>query len=81
MKHRNRRNDKYYCITGIQQLENDCQKINIRMKKLEDAGLCQVRGMVSMLIEAKNIRRKAQKNGWRTILETTVADSAKEIAR
>lgn len=34
-----------------------------------------------MLIEAKNIRRKAQKNDWRTILETMVADSAKEIAR
>ena len=81
LKHRNRINDKYYCTTGTQQLENDCQKINIRMKELEDAVLCQVRGMVDMLIEAKNIRRKAQKNDRRTVLETTVADSAKEIAR
>jgi len=81
LKHRNRINDKYYCITGTQQLGNDCRKINIRMKELEDAVLCQVRGMATMLIEAKNIRRKAQKNDRRTILETTVTDSAKEMTR
>ncbi|MCM1561816.1 MAG: recombinase family protein [Butyrivibrio sp.] len=81
LKHRSRTNDKYYCRTGTQQLENDCQRINIRMKELEDAVLCQVRGMAAMLIEAKNIRRKAQTNDRRTVLETTVADSAKEIAR
>lgn len=81
LKHRGRTNDKYYCRTGTQQLENDCQKINIRMKELEDTVLCQVRGMAAMLIEAKKIRRKVQKNDRRTVLETTVADSAKEIAR
>ena len=81
LKHRNRINDKYYCITGTQQSENDCQRTNIRIKELEDAVLCQVRGMADMLIEAKNIRRKAQKNDRRTVLETTAADSAKEIAR
>ena len=81
LKHRNRINDKYYCRTGTQQSENDCQKVNIRMRELEDAVLCQVRGMAAMMIETKNIRRKAQKNDRRTILETTVADSAKEIAR
>ena len=51
------------------------------MKELEDAVLCQVRGMAAMLIEAKNIRRKEQKSDRRTVLETPVADSAKEITR
>ena len=81
LKHRNRINDKYYCITGTQQLGNDCRKINIRMKELEDAVLCQVRGMAAMLIEARNIRKKVQKNDRKTVLETTVADSTKEMAR
>lgn len=81
LKHRSRTNDKYYCRTGSQQLENDCQKVNIRMKELEDVVLCQVRGMADMLIEAKNIRKKTQKNDRKTVLETTVADSAKEMAR
>lgn len=51
------------------------------MKELEDAVLCQVRGMADMLIEEKNIRKKAKKNEQRTILETTIADSAKEITQ
>ena len=81
LKHRNRKNDKYYCRTGTQQLENDCQKVDIRMEELEDAVLCQVKGMAAMLIEAKNIRKKAQKNDRETVLETTVADSTNEMAR
>lgn len=81
LKHRNRTNDKYYCRTGTQQSENDCQKVNIRMRELEDAVLCQVRGMAAMLIEAKNIRKNAQKNDRKTVLETAVADSTKEMAR
>ena len=51
------------------------------MKELEDAVLCQVRGMAAMLIEARNIRKKVQKNDRKTVLETTVADSTKEMAR
>lgn len=61
MKHRNRRNDKYYCITGTQQLENDCQKINIRMKELEDAGLCQVRGNGVYADRSKEYSQKGAK--------------------
>lgn len=34
-----------------------------------------------MLIEARNIRKKVQKNDRKTVLETTVADSTKEMAR
>ena len=81
LKLRNRKNDKYYCGSRTQQVKNDCQRINVVRKELEDAVLCQVRGMADMLIEAKNIRRKAQKNDRRTVLETTVADGAKEMAR
>lgn len=81
LKHRSRANDKYYCSTGTQQLENDCQRVNIRIKELEDAVLCQVRGMAAILTEARNIRKKAQKNDRKTVLETTVADNTKEMAR
>lgn len=81
LKHRSRTNDKYYCRTGSQQFENDCQRVNVRIKELEDAVLCQVRGMAAMLIEARNIRKKVQKNDRKTVLETTVADSTKEMAR
>ena len=62
LKHRSRTNDKYYCRTGTQQFENDYQRVNVRIREIEDAVLCQVREMADMLIEAKNIRRKAQKN-------------------
>ena len=81
LKHRSRANDKYYCRTGTQQLENDCQRVNIRIKELEDAVLCQVRGMAAMLMETRNIRKKAQTNDQKTTLETTVADSTREMAR
>lgn len=81
LKHRSRTNDKYFCRTGSQQFENDCQRVNVRIKELEDAVLCQVRGMAVMLIEARNIRKKVQKNDQKTVLETTVADSTKEMAR
>ena len=37
--------------------------------------------MAAMLIEARNIRKKVQKNDRKTVLETTVADSTKEMAR
>lgn len=67
--------------TGTQQFENDCQRVNVRIKEIEDAVLCQVKGMAAMLIEARNIRRKVQKNDRKTVLETAVADSIKEMAR
>ena len=81
LKHRSRTNDKYFCRTGSQQFENDCQRVNVRIIELEDAVLCQVRGMAAMLIEARNIRKKVRKNDRKTVLETTVADSTKEMAR
>ncbi len=81
LKHRSRTNDKYFCRTGSQQFENDCQRVNVRIIELEDAVLCQVRGMAAMLIEAKNIRKNAQKNDRKKVLETTVDDSTREMAR
>ena len=81
LKHRSRTNDKYFCRTCSQQFENDCQRVNVRIIELEDAVLCQVRGMAAMLIEARNIRKKVRKNDRKTVLETTVADSTKEMAR
>lgn len=81
LKLRNRKNDKYYCGSRTQQVKNDCQRINVMREELEDAVLCQVRGMAETLIEARSIRKKAQKNDRKTVLETKVADSAKEMAR
>lgn len=42
--------------------------------------MCQVRGMADMMIEAKTIRKKARGNDRRAVLETTLADGAKEMA-
>lgn len=78
---RHRKNDKYYCRSGTQQIENDCQKVNVRQEELEDAVLCQVRKMADMLIEARDIRRKTHQDGRKAVLETAVADSAKEMAQ
>ena len=58
LKLRSRKNDKYYCGSRVQQIENDCQKINIAKEELENAVLCQVRGMASMLIEARAVRKR-----------------------
>ena len=81
LKLRNRKNDRYYCGSRTQQVKNDCQRINVMREALEDAVLCQVRGMADTLIEARSIGKKAQKNDWKTVLETKAADSAKEMAR
>lgn len=81
LKLRSRKKDRYYCGSRIQQIENDCQKINAMKKELEDAVLCQVRGMADMLTEERSIRRNAQKNDRKTVLETMIGDSAKEMTR
>lgn len=81
LKLSSRKNDKYYCGSRVQQIENDCQKINVAREELENAVLCQVREMAGMLIEAKAIRKKDHKNDRKSILETTVADSIKETVR
>lgn len=76
-----RKNDKYYCRSRIQQTENDCQKINVAKEELENAVLCQARGMVGMLIEARADRKKDYKDDRKSTLEKTVADIMKETAR
>ncbi len=78
---RNRKNYKYYCRSCTQQIENDCQKVNVVKEEIESAVLCQVKGMADMMIEARNIRKKAQKNDRKTVLETMIVDSSKEIVR
>ncbi len=50
-------------------------------EEIESAVLCQVKGMADMMIEARNIRKKAQKNDRKTVLETMIVDSSKEIVR
>ena len=80
LQHRNRKNGSYYCRGGTLQVENDCQKVNVKQSELENMVMCQVRGMADMLIEAKTIRKKARGNDRRAVLETTLADSAKEMA-
>ena len=81
LKHRNRANDKYFCRSGTQQVENDCQKVNVRKKGLEDAVLGQVRVMADMLLEERDARQKTHKDVRREELETAVSDATKEMSQ
>lgn len=78
---RSRTNDKYYCRSRIQQIENDCQKIQVGRKEHADAVLYQVKIMADTLTKARNVREGARKNDRRAALEITVTDSEKEMAR
>lgn len=80
LKLMNGKNGNYYCNSRTWQLENDCQKVNVNHNELENAVLCQVKKMADMLIEARTIRKNASGNDRKTVLETTLADSAKEMA-
>lgn len=81
LQHRNRAAGKYYCRSRTQENENDCQRVNVRREDLEEAVLCQVRKMADMLLEERDARRKAHKDGRREELETVVSDAAKEMDR
>jgi len=76
-----RKKEKYLCRSRTQEKENDCQKVEVSRKELEDAVLDQVRVMADMLTEERGIRREAQKNSKESALEIKVADSTKEMAR
>lgn len=81
LQRRSRANGKYYCRSRTQELENECQKVNVDRKALEDAVLSQVRVMADILMEEREVRRKAGKNNRKETLEGIVSDSAKEAAR
>ena len=81
LQNRSRTKDKYYCRSRTQEIENDCQKVNVRKKELEDAVLEQVRVMADMLLEERDARRKAHKDGRRAELETAVSDATREMAQ
>lgn len=81
LQRRSRANGKYYCRSRTQELENECQKVNVDRKALEDAVLSQVRVMADILMEEREVRRKAGKNNRKKTLEGIVSDSAKEAAR
>lgn len=72
---------KYLCRSRTQETENDCQRVDVGRKELEDAVLEQVRVMADMLIEGRDICKKNNKDGRKAALETAVSDSAKEMAR
>ena len=78
---KNRKNKKYNCRSATQQIINDCQRVKVSQKELEEAVLCQVKAMADMIMETRNIRRKAHRNDRKAVLETTAADCAKELAR
>lgn len=76
-----RKKEKYLCRSRTRETENDCQRVNVRKKELEDAVLEQVRVMADMLAGERDARRKADKDGRRTELETVVSDATKEMAQ
>jgi len=81
LQHRSRKKDKYYCRSRTQEAENDCQRVKVSRQELEDAVLSQVRVMADMLMEERDVRRKAGSGSRETVLEAIVADSTKEAAR
>ena len=76
-----RKKEKYLCRSRTQEIENDCQKVEVSRIKIEDAVLEQVRVMADMLMEDRDIRREAGKGNKASELETVIADSTKEMAR
>ena len=76
-----RKKEKYLCRSRARETENDCQKVNVRKKELEDAVLGQVRVMAEMLMEDRDIRREARKDNKASELETVVADTTKEMVQ
>ncbi len=62
-------------------MENDCQKVNVRKKGLEDAVLGQVRVMADMLLEERDIRREARKDNKASEFETVVSDATREMSQ
>lgn len=78
---RSRKKEKYYCQSRTQEAENDCQKVNVDRKGIEDAVLGQVRVMAEMLMEGRAARREADQDSRKGVLEAALADSAKETAQ
>ena len=72
---------RYFCVGRTQERENDCQKVSVKSADLEGAVLCQVRAMVDMLMEERDIRRKADESNRESVLEAIVSDSIKETER
>ena len=62
-------------------MENDCQRVEVSRKEIEDAVLEQVRVMAGMLMEDRDIRREARKGNEASELEVEIADSTKELAQ
>lgn len=54
-----RKKEKYFCRSRTQEEENDCQRVAVSRKAVEDAVLAQVRVMADMLLEDRDIRREA----------------------
>ncbi|MDE6973155.1 MAG: recombinase family protein [Lachnospiraceae bacterium] len=75
------KNGRYYCMSRTQQIKNECQRISIKGKELEDAVLHQVRAMADALAEERNAKESAYRDDGKAVLETTVANNEREMAR
>lgn len=76
---RGREASPYYCSGRNHEEENECRDIFIPRKKLEDAVLCQVRGMAAVLAQSRADGRAAEPGGRKAALEKTVSDCEKEL--
>ncbi len=76
-----RKKEKYLCRSRTQEAENDCQRVEVSRKEIEDAVLEQVRVMADMLMEERVVRREARKGNKASELDAVIADSTKELAQ
>lgn len=74
-----RKKEKYLCRSRTQEAENDCQRVEVSRKEIEDAVLEQVRVMADMLMEERVVRREARKGNKASELDAVIADSTKEL--
>jgi len=81
LQRRNGRNSRYYCRGCVQQRKNDCQKVHISEKKLQEAVLCQVKSMANVLAEERTAMKRAGKDSRKHVLESIVSNNTKAISQ
>ena len=81
LQYQDGRNKRYYCRGCVQQRENDCQKVHISEKELQEAVLCQVKSMAAVLADAQTAGKKVGKNNRKAVLESIVRNNMKAVSQ
>lgn len=81
LQYRSGKNSRYYCRSCVQQRENDCQKVHMNEKKLQQAVLCQVKSMADVLAGARTANQKAKKENRKAVFKGIVRNNMKEMSQ